>query len=264
MAPIYNDVMLAALTMILMAALFQTGAIRNPREGNPDAIRTGATLYAERCAECHGADAKGVRGPDLTRLWTSASSDSLVFQKIRSGVPGSIMPPSSAPDDELWAIAAFLRSTSTVAPGAASSGNVENGARIFSSTCGSCHWVNGRGGHLGPDLSQTASSRSRAELTRAIREASASIAAEYQAVTIVTREGTRVRGARKSEDAYSIQLMDTRERLQGYVKTNLREVVREPRSLMPDFGPDKLNDRDLDDLLQFLSTLRAPASGGPR
>ena len=173
------------------------------------------------------------------------------------------MPASSAPDDELWAIAAYLRSTSLVAPGAASSGNAENGARIFSSTCGSCHWVNGRGGHLGPDLSQIAASRSRADLSRAIRDPSASIAAEYQGVTLVTRDGRRIRGARKSEDAYSIQLMDTRERLQGYVKTSLREVVRETRSLMPDFGLDNLSDRDLEDLLQFLGTLRGAASSRP-
>src|SRR5437773_322168 len=31
----------------------------------------GAAMFRERCAECHGADAKGERGPDLTRLWTT-------------------------------------------------------------------------------------------------------------------------------------------------------------------------------------------------
>ena len=32
---------------------------------------------------------------------------------------------------------------------------------------------------------------------------------------------------------------------------------RDTKSLMPDYGPDRVNDADLDDLLGFLATLRA-------
>ena len=46
------------------------------------------------------------------------------------------------------------------------------------------------------------------------------------------------------------------ERLQGYLKADLREVTRDTKSLMPDFGPDRLNDEDLGDLLAYLGTLR--------
>jgi hypothetical protein len=80
-------------------------------------------------------------------------------------------------------------------------------------------------------------------------------------VTLVTRDGKRIRGVRKGEDPFSIQIMDTRERLQGYVKADLRDVSRDPQSLMPGFGVDRLADRDLEDLLEFLATLRA---GAPR
>jgi hypothetical protein len=80
-------------------------------------------------------------------------------------------------------------------------------------------------------------------------------------VTVITADGQRVRGTRKGEDAYSVQIMDTHERLQGYVKADVREVRRDSESLMPDFGQDRLNDRDLDDLLAFLGTLRGPAAG---
>ena len=93
-------------------------------------------------------------------------------------------------------------------------------------------------------------------LTREIREASQTIAPGYQAVTVITSDGQRIRGARKSEDAFSIQIMDTHERLQGYVKAHVREVVSESRSLMPDFGADRLKDADLADLLRFLGGLR--------
>ena len=61
------------------------------------AALAGAALYAARCADCHGADATGVRGPDLTRLWGTGATDERVFQTIRQGVPGSIMPARPPP-----------------------------------------------------------------------------------------------------------------------------------------------------------------------
>ena len=56
----------------------------------------GANLYAATCAACHGADAKGDNGPNLTTLWASGATDDRVFETIRRGVPGSAMPPSAA------------------------------------------------------------------------------------------------------------------------------------------------------------------------
>jgi putative heme-binding domain-containing protein len=245
--------------MALATVLFVGGVqTQNPRDGDPAAIQAGAALFRERCADCHGADAKGVRGPDLTRLWTTDGRDERVFQTIRSGVPGSIMPPSPAPDTELWAIVAYLRNFSTARP-EESSGNVANGERIFAVGCASCHRVNGRGGRLGPDLSRIAASQSNQALARAIRDASAAFTNGYEPVTLVTRDGHRIPGARKGEDAFSIQIMDTRERLQGYLKASLREVIRDKKSLMPDFGPDRLSDGELNDLLAFLGTLRLSA-----
>jgi putative heme-binding domain-containing protein len=253
--------MRAALMVAIV--LFVGGAQgRNPREGDPAAIQAGAALFRERCADCHGPDAKGVRGPDLTRLWATDGADARVFQILRTGVPGSIMPPSSAPDAELWAIVSYLRDIST-AKREESSGNVANGERLFAADCAACHQINGRGGRLGPDLSRIPASQTSQVLARAIRDASASFTSTFEPVTLMTRDGQQVRGTRKAEDAFSIQIMDTRERLQGYVKANLREVTRDKKSLMPDFGPDRLSDAELNDLLAYLGTLRisAPARG---
>jgi hypothetical protein len=55
--------------------------------------------------------------------------------------------------------------------------------------------------------------------------------------------------------------MDTRERIQGYLKSNLQEVIYEKVSLMPAYPADRLTDSDLNDLVGYLTTLRkAPAS----
>ena len=47
----------------------QTVPAKNPLEGNADAIRAGMGLFRGRCADCHGMDARGVRGPDITQVW---------------------------------------------------------------------------------------------------------------------------------------------------------------------------------------------------
>ncbi len=249
--------------LCISAPLAARAQSSNPYEADPTAIRAGHALYANRCADCHAADAKGATGPDLTLLWASGTNDERVFETIRRGVEGSVMPPSFAPDNEIWAVVAYLRNVSTVPP-FESSGDTEQGREIFASTCTRCHRVSGNGGTLGPDLSRIAEIRSREALVNAIRDPSESVAVRYRAVTLVTRDGERIEGLVKSEDAFSIQIVDTDERLQGYLKADLEEVIHETQSVMPRLGRVRLSNRKLEHLLAFLSTLREPDSaGGP-
>jgi putative heme-binding domain-containing protein len=238
-------------------ALAQDRPAKNPREGDPEAISAGREIFRSRCSDCHGLDGRGYRGPDLTRLSASGASDDRLFQTIRRGVPGSEMPGFAlGPDSEVWAVLAYLQTLATVAPEPNPSGNAEDGEKIFRLHCARCHTVNGRGGNLGPDVSRIGAIRSRPLLSRKIRRASSNIVPGYEPVTLVTRDGQRIRAVKKSEDSYSIQIMDMGERLQGYRKADLRELVYETTSVMPDFGPDRLNGRDLDHLLRYLGTLR--------
>ena len=50
--------------------------------------------------------------------------------------------------------------------------------------------------------------------------------------------------------------MDTAERIQGYEKDKMKAVENTRKSAMPLFGPDRLSDSDLDDVLRYLQTLR--------
>jgi putative heme-binding domain-containing protein len=228
----------------------------NPFEADEVAIRAGAAWYGTRCADCHGADAKGARGPDLTLLWAGGTDDGRVFESIRAGRQGSIMPPSTAPDDEIWAVVAYLRSISTVPPFASGKGNPARGRERFATHCAQCHRVGQDGGALGPDLSRIGAVRSREALSSAIMEPSASVAPGYRTVVLTTRSGETIRGVAKSEDAFSIQIVDTHERLQGYRKSDLAALTHESQSLMPELWPDELNDRRLDDVIAYLGTLR--------
>jgi putative heme-binding domain-containing protein len=230
---------------------------KNPHLGNKESIRGGMALYRVRCADCHGLDASGYRGPDLVAAMAGGMTDERLFQAIRKGVPGTEMPAATtSPDDDLLLLIAYLRSVGTVAPAESPGGNVENGGRLFAAQCASCHRVAGRGGRIGPDLTRIGIARSRSALVREIRTPSEWVSRSFETVTLVTKDGQRIRGTKKNEDVFSIQVMDTRERIQGYLKSSLQDVVYEKASLMPDFGPGRLNDKDLNDLVGYLSTLR--------
>ena len=247
-------------------------ATRNPHLGNRDSIRAGMALYRVRCADCHGLDASGYRGPDLVAAIGAGIADERLFDTIRKGVPGTEMPAQGigTSDDDILQVIAYLRNIGAVAPTEQPVGDVTHGRELFARQCATCHRVAGSGGRLGPDLTRIGVSRSHAALVREIRTPSEWMAPTFETVTLVTNDGQRIRGTKKAEDVFSIQIMDTRERLQGYSKSDLREVIYEKSSLMPEFTVSRLSDADLTDLVGYLTTLRgttpiavAPAPAAP-
>jgi putative heme-binding domain-containing protein len=233
-------------------------AEKNPFQGDAEAIRAGMGQFRVRCADCHGMDATGVRGPDLTQVWASGRTDGGLFLTLRNGVPNTEMP-SVGPrtsDHEVWQILAYLRTLAAPAATDPPRGNAENGERIFRANCASCHRVNGRGGRLGPDLSRVGAARSREVMVRRIRGAVEENGAGYAPVTLTTPNGQQVQAVKKNEDLVSVQVMDTRERIQGYMRSDLKEVKDETRSAMPPFGTDRLNESQLDDVVRYLQTLK--------
>jgi putative heme-binding domain-containing protein len=228
----------------------------NPHLNNKESIRSGMSLYRRFCGECHALDATGYRGPNLIAYMANGAADEAMFQVIRKGVPGTEMPQSNRPDHEILQIIAYLRNIGTVAPAETMpAGNLANGQQLFARQCQTCHRVAGKGGRLGPDLSRIGASRTPAALVREIRTPHEWIPPAWEAVTIVTKDGQKIRGIKKNEDPFSIQVMDMRERIQGYLKSDV-DVTVEKTSLMPAFDAKRLPDSDLTDLVGYLSTLR--------
>jgi putative heme-binding domain-containing protein len=229
---------------------------KNPFDGDRAGIRDGMALYRSRCSDCHGLDATGYRGPDLMAVIAGGAPDERLFQTIRKGVPGTEMPSTNMRDDEIFQVLAYLHNIGTVTASDTPVGNVAHGSELFTSQCTTCHRVAGNGGRIGPDLTRVGAARSRAALVREIRAPNEFLAPNYETITLVTKDGQRIRGTKKNEDTFSIQIMDQKERIQGYLKSDLQEVIYEKSSLMPAYGPERLNDSDLNDLVGYLSTLR--------
>jgi putative heme-binding domain-containing protein len=125
--------------------------------------------------------------------------------------------------------------------------------------------IDGRGGRLGPNLSRVGAARSTAALEREIRRPSEFIPVGFESVTVVTRDGRKIRGARKNEDTFSIQLMTGTEDIVSFFKRDLASVIPDPlTSLMPAYGPERLPDADLADIVRYLKTLRGRQAAAQR
>jgi len=234
----------------------------NPLQGNATAIKQGQNIYRGRCGVCHGIDAKGYRGSDLTTGdWVHGGTDPQIFETIRTGVPGTEMPGNpNMSEEEIWMVISYLRTLS--APGGApvERGDAGRGEQIFwakdRGNCGQCHMIGSRGGRIGPNLSRIGAARSAAALEREIRRPAEVIPVGFETVTVVTKDGRRIRGARKNEDTFSVQIMTANEEIQSFSKKDVEVVPELERSLMPTYGPERLNTGDLDDLVRYLRSLR--------
>ncbi|HTP35081.1 MAG TPA: c-type cytochrome [Candidatus Acidoferrales bacterium] len=242
---------------------------RNPLTGDAEAIRQGAILFRQGCVFCHGAGGRGgARGPDLTTgAWAHGGSDAELARTITNGVPGTQMAANELTENEIWQIVAYLR-TRQQAP-AAQTGDPRRGETLFfgSARCSTCHMVNGRGGRVGPELSFAGSSRPRAYLIESIREPNRALTENlsfgdaiqfWDTVTAVTRDGATIVGVPMNEDTFTVQIMDSRERIHSLEKKSLKSLRHEKRSLMPAYGADILGESDLQDVVAYLSSLHAP------
>jgi len=93
------------------AKLHSPNEIQNPLEGNPSAIAEGHALFISmNCAGCHGYDAKGGMGPNLTdSFWRYGGMPSSIYNSIYEGRPQG-MPAwgRSLPAQDIWKIVAFV------------------------------------------------------------------------------------------------------------------------------------------------------------
>ncbi len=232
----------------------QQGRTENPFTSAED-VAAGQTSFRSRCASCHGFDATGNRGPDLTRgVFRHGSSDRALFLNILNGISGTGMPSVRLSDKEMWQIVAYVRSLSR--RGEPVAGDPVAGHQVYDrAACVRCHWIDGEGGRLGPDLTSVGWRRSAVHLRASILDPDDDIDADYRQVTVRPSGGGAVRGILLNEDAYSIQLLDNLERLRSFAKTDLAGIDRGTASLMPGFE-GRFSAEDVTNLVAYLASLK--------
>ena len=134
------------------------------------------------------------------------------------------MPASGLQPMEIWKIVAYIRSLRATASDAFVPGDVAGGERIFweKGRCGTCHMIRGRGGISGPDLSNLAGERTLAAIRDALTKSRLQIPRGYQPVEVVTLDGRKITGIAKNDNNFSLQLLDSQDRLQLFTSDELR------------------------------------------
>lgn len=236
-------VSLFAIPVLGTAALFA----QHPSATSSEA---GRVLFQKKCGSCHGENAKGGRAPDLTTgNWRHGGTEDDLIRNITQGIPNTQMPPFPMSKEEAQAIIAFLRSGKTLEEPV--TGDAAAGRELFfgAASCSRCHMVGGRGGRLGPDLSDIRNEKRPSELRKAINDPDESLRDTFETVEVEFPDGKVLRGAARNQDTFSIQLMDEREQLHRLLKKNLKRVSRIQKSLMP---AAKLDPAQTEHLIAFL------------
>jgi len=246
------------LSIVLAAVLAQT----------PVDVQQGRQLFEGLCADCHGFEGAGGRGPNLNRpTLTRAQDDEALRAMIRDGLPDRGMPRvRRTTDNEQRQLIAYVRSLGRAAR-ASSAGDPQKGSAVYQrSGCSSCHVINGEGGTVGPELTIIGTQRGPDYLRQAVLEPAAVLPHgtqpvparnldEFLPVRIVTRDGREVRGARINEDTFTIQVRDSNNQLHSFRKADLRQIEKEfGKSLMPAYK-DRIPASDIGDLVAYLSSL---------
>ena len=252
--------MRAILAGLAVFALGCGSALAQGQNGQYNAadIKAGASLYGIQCALCHGNNGDGINGVVLPRQqFKRAVTDNDIRNTITNGVAAAGMPPFQLRPQELDGLVAFIRSGFDREGATFKVGDAMRGKAIYDGKggCASCHRVNGAGARTAPDLSDIGISRQPAAIQRSITDPDAGMLPINRPVKIVMRDGRTINGRRLNEDTFTVQLMDSDQRLVSLQKSDISDFQIATVSQMPSFM-GKLTDAELADLLAYLISLR--------
>jgi putative heme-binding domain-containing protein len=136
-------------------------------------------------------------------------------------------------------------------------GDADKGKALFeSSGCLNCHRVNDKGSHTGPEISDIGDRRTPERIAASITDPDAEVLPENRYVRIALKDGATVRGRLLNQDAFSVQLIDTKEQLRSILKSNMKDYEIQDKGLMPSFK-SRLKDQDLADIVAYLMSLKS-------
>jgi hypothetical protein len=90
-----------------------------------------------------------------------------------------------------------------------------------------------------------------------LTEATKEFPQEYESITVVTADGKEISGVAMNEDYFSVQIMDSSERIHLLEKDKLRSFQKSRQSMMPPYDSSLLSDKDLEDIVTFLFSVGA-------
>jgi cytochrome c oxidase cbb3-type subunit 3 len=242
---------------------------RTPQTYPREQIDAGRTLFVAQCGFCHGRDAAGAGGPDLTRSMLVAEDvrGDRIGPVVRSGRTEQGMPAFPLPDSDLAAIVAFVHDQKaqadtangdrrTVDPADLETGDAAAGRRYFESACTRCHSATG-------DLAGVATRLQPLALLQRMLyprptppgRAGGAPARVPQMVTLTLPSGQVVEGRLAYRDEFTIALTDADGWYRSWPTSQVTFTVNDPLQAHID-QLAKYTDGDMHDVRAYLQTLR--------
>jgi len=131
-------------------------------------------------------------------------------------------------------------------------GDPRQGRSVFGrGTCSSCHVLDGRGGRVGPDLSDLGSRSTLEEIIESIITPDAMLAEGFETTILTAKDGTPHLGYVVADSPDSITIKDSAGQSHEIAKEELVSRQTQTFSMMPPFG-DLLSSQQIADLAAFL------------
>jgi mono/diheme cytochrome c family protein len=269
------------MKVFIIALLFTSPAFAQ-HAFTPDEIAEGGRLFQANCTGCHGSAGDQVQGVALmSGKFRRATNDDEVAGIIRNGVPGTAMQAYNFTEQQTGMIVAYLRAfapdATTSMANAPALGDAARGQRILEGKgeCLKCHRVGENGSRTGPDLTGAGLPRPPgvrfvgfagsppappttaaivAQLQRDLLDPDSEVSAANRTFRAVAKDGTITTGKLLNLDNFTLQLLDSKERLVTLQRSDLREFAP-LKSPMPSYR-DELTSQELSDLLAYLVTLK--------
>jgi cbb3-type cytochrome c oxidase subunit III len=103
----------------------EAAKLQNPVAKSPESLAAGKQTFNRYCANCHGLNAEGSPGNDLTppapdltgKEWKHGSSEGEIFTSIKVGVPPEFNMAAwgdQLKDEEIWNVVNYVRSLAKI------------------------------------------------------------------------------------------------------------------------------------------------------
>ena len=248
----YRVAAVAACAVGLLGLAGPTAA----QHATPFDIQDGERAFNDSCANCHGPDGNLIEGIDFSRgIFRSALSDDAIVGIIMNGIPDTPMPPTpTMSEEQARRIVSYLRAWSEEGR-VRIEGNPDRGRDVFfgAGACAECHAVAGVGARHGPDLSRIGRERRAVELETALVDPARIVEPTGRTYRVTLADGEVVSGRLLNHDTFTVQLIDTEDRLRSFVKADLR-THGFAETTMPAYG-ETLSQEQITDLVSFLASL---------
>jgi putative heme-binding domain-containing protein len=150
---------------------------------------------------------------------------------------------------------AILSSPEDIKALAVRPGNAEEGKAVFQKFCFACHKAGDLGIDFGPALSEIGDKLPKSELLLAIVKPNAGISFDYEGWTIETKQGSVLAGiVSESDEELTVRMVGGVS--QKVKKADVAKRTKMKASLMPEGLHLAMSEKELVDLVEFLSSLR--------